>query len=98
MVYPDEFKEKVLCLLNDNEGIKTRLEEGNEIIGKYLDIYRCIPINPQEVISAYKNNDFELLYKKAQRQLAFEELYSEWLKLYNDYKITNTEEKSIFYR
>ena len=37
MRYPEEFKSKVLSTLGYSEEMKKRLDEGQEIVGRFLD-------------------------------------------------------------
>ena len=49
--------------------MKKRLDEGQEIIGRYLDDSRYRSVSPKEIV-------------EAKRQLAIKELYGEWCEMY----------------
>ena len=81
MQYPEEFKQKILSTLGENEEMRKSLDEGEEIVGRYLYDSKS-SISPQEIIEACESSNIQGIYQKAKRQLAIEELYSEWLELY----------------
>lgn len=83
MYYSEEFKNKILEILTNSEDMKKRLDDGNEIIGRYLDD-SCHNISPDEVINAYENNTIQELYQKAKRYVTIRNLYLEWLELYHE--------------
>lgn len=86
MEYPEEFKEKVLSLTNNNEDIKRLLDLGNYNIGGMLFESCSERIDPEEIIKAYETNNFEEIYQKSKRTLAITKLYDEWLEIVNQAK------------
>lgn len=82
MQYSEEFKQKVLSTLENSEEMKKRLDEGQEIIGRYLDDSRYSSVSPKEIVEAIESNNLTGIYMKAKRQLAIEELYGEWCEMY----------------
>lgn len=82
MQYPEEFKQKVLETIGDSDELRKRLDEGQEIIGRYLDDSRYSGISNEEVIEACESMNFQGIYQKAKRQLAMDELYQEWQNIY----------------
>jgi len=82
MNYPEEFKQKVLAVFGNSEEMKARLDQGQEIVGRYLDDSRR-DIPAEDVVKACESLDFKEIYAKAKRSVALEELYGEWSDLYH---------------
>ena len=82
MQYSDEFKQKVLSTLGDSEEMRQRLDQGQEIVGRYLDDARYTGVSSKEIVEACESMNFQGIYKKAKRQLALESLYGEWVEMY----------------
>lgn len=82
MQYPEEFKQKVLSLFKNNEEMRKRLDEGQEIVGRYLDDSGYGGISPKEIVEAIEGKNLTGIYMKAKRKLAAEELYDEWCEMY----------------
>ena len=82
MQYSEEFKQKVLSALGDTEEMRKRLDEGQEIVGRYLDDSRYGGVSAKEVVEACESMNVQGIYQKAKRQLALEELYGEWSEMY----------------
>ena len=87
MQYSEEFKQKVLNILGDSEEMRKRLDEGQEIIGRYLDDSRYDNISAKEIVEAVESNNLQGIYQKAKKELAINELYHEWSEMYrNEYQ------------
>ena len=84
MQYSEEFKQKVLSTLGDNEEMRKRLDEGQEIVGRYLDDSRYGGVSAKEIVEACESMNVQGIYQKAKRQMAIEELYGEWSELYRN--------------
>ena len=84
MQYSDEFKQKVLSTLGDSEEMRKRLDEGQEIVGRYLDDSRYGGISAKEIVEACEQMNYQGIYQKAKRQLALDELYGEWIEMYQN--------------
>lgn len=84
MQYSEEFKQKVLSTLGDSEEMRKRLDEGQEIVGRYLDDSRYGGVSAKEIVEACESMDVQGIYQKAKRQMAIEELYGEWSELYRN--------------
>lgn len=84
MQYSEEFKQKVLSTLGDSEEMRKRLDEGQEIVGRYLDDSRYGGVSAKEIIEACESMNVQGIYQKAKRQMAIEELYGEWSELYRN--------------
>ena len=84
MQYSDAFKEKVLAAFDNNEEIRQRLDEGQEIIGRYLDDCRYDGVSAEEIVEACENKNVQGIYAKAKRQIAMTELYGEWKEIYRN--------------
>ena len=80
MIYPEEYKKKVMAAFPGNKAIQDVLENGNVILGRMLDdSARYGNISPKEYIEAYQNEtQMKLLYIKCQRVLLIQELYREY--------------------
>lgn len=84
MQYSEEFKQKVLSTLGDSEEMRKRLDEGQEIVGRYLDDSRYGGVSAKEIVEACESMNIQGIYQKAKRQMAIEELYGEWSELYRN--------------
>jgi hypothetical protein len=84
MQYSEEFKQKVLSTLGDSEEMRKRLDEGQEIVGRYLDDSRYVGVSAKEIVEACESMNVQGIYQKAKRQMAIEELYGEWSELYRN--------------
>lgn len=84
MQYSEEFKQKVLSTLGDSEEMRKRLDEGQEIVGRYLDDSRYGGVSAREIVEACESMNVQGIYQKAKRQMAIEELYGEWSELYRN--------------
>ncbi len=84
MQYSEEFKQKVLSTLGDSEEMRKRLDEGQEIVGRYLDDSRYDGVSAKEIVEACESMNVQGIYQKAKRQMAIEELYGEWSELYRN--------------
>jgi hypothetical protein len=84
MQYSEEFKQKVLSTLGDSEEMRKRLDEGQEIVGRYLDDSRYGGVSAKEIVEACESMNVQGIYQKAKRQMAIEELYGEWSELYRN--------------
>ena len=84
MQYSDEFKQKVLSTLGDNEKISQMLDQDSEMVGRYLDDARYYGVSSKEFVEAYETQNFQGIYQKAKKQLALEELYREWIEMYQN--------------
>ena len=84
MQYSEEFKQKVLSTLGDSEEMRKRLDEGQEIVGRYLDDSRYGGVSAKEIVEACESMNVQGIYQKAKRQIAIEELYGEWSELYRN--------------
>ena len=84
MQYSEEFKQKVLSTLGDSEEMRKRLDEGQEIVGRYLDDSRYGGVSAKEIVEACESMNVQGIYQKAKRQMAIEELYGEWSALYRN--------------
>lgn len=84
MQYSEEFKQKVLSTLGDSEVMRKRLDEGQEIVGRYLDDSRYGGVSAKEIVEACESMNVQGIYQKAKRQMAIEELYGEWSELYRN--------------
>lgn len=84
MQYSEEFKQKVLSTLGDSEEMRRRLDEGQEIVGRYLDDSRYGGVSAKEIVEACESMNVQGIYQKAKRQMAIEELYGEWSELYRN--------------
>jgi len=82
MLYPEDFKQKVISVLGDNETIIKGLDSGSEIIGRYLNDSSYLNISAKEIVDAFEKGDINDIYLKAKRKLIIEELYREWIDLY----------------
>lgn len=82
--YSDEFKQKVLSTLGDSEEMRKRLDEGQEIVGRYLDDSRYGGISAKEIVEACEQMNYQGIYQKAKRQLALDALYGEWIEMYRN--------------
>lgn len=83
MQYSEEFKQKVLSTLGDSEEMRKRLDEGQEIVGRYLDDSRYSGVSSKEIVEAVESNNLAGIYMKAKKQLAVEQLYGEWCEMYH---------------
>lgn len=84
MQYSEEFKQKVLSTLGDSEEMRKRLDEGQEIVGRYLEDSRYGGVSAKEIVEACESMNVQGIYQKAKRQIAIDELYGEWIKLYQN--------------
>lgn len=84
MQYSEEFKQKVLSTIGDSEEMRKRLDEGQEIVGRYLDDSRYGGVSAKEIVEACESMNVQGIYQKAKRQMAIEELYGEWSELYRN--------------
>ena len=84
MQYSEEFKQKVLSTLGDNEEMRKRLDEGQEVVGRYLDNSRYAGVSAREIVEAVENKNLAEVYMKAKKQLAVEQLYTEWCEMYRE--------------
>ena len=84
MQYSEEFKQKVLSTLGDSQEMRKRLDEGQEIVGRYLDNSRYGGVSAKEIVEACESMNVQGIYQKAKRQMAIEELYGEWSELYRN--------------
>ena len=84
MQYSEEFKQKVLSTLGDSEEMRKRLDEGQEIVGRYLDDSRYGGVSAKEIVEACESMNVQGIYQKAKRQIAIDELYGEWIELYQN--------------
>ena len=84
MQYSEEFKQKVLSTLGDSEEMRKRLDEAQEIVGRYLDDSRYVGVSAKEIVEACESMNVQGIYQKAKRQMAIEELYGEWSELYRN--------------
>ena len=82
MQYSEEFKQKVLSTLGDSEEMRRKLDEGQEIVGRYLDDSRYGGVSAKEIVEACESMNIQGIYQKAKRQMTIEELYREWSELY----------------
>ena len=79
MQYSEEFKQKVLSLLGDDVQMRQRLDQGDMMVGRFLDDARQTHIPAQEIVTACETMNFQEIYQKAKKQVTLENLYSEWL-------------------
>ena len=84
MQYSEEFKQKVLATLGDSEEMRKSLDEGQKIVGRFLDDSRYGGVSAKEIVEACESMNFQGIYQKAKRQMAIEELYREWFELYHN--------------
>lgn len=84
MQYSKEFKQKVLSTLGDSEEMRKRLDEGQEIVGRYLEDSRYGGVSAKEIVEACESMNVQGIYQKAKRQIAIDELYGEWIELYQN--------------
>ena len=77
MNYPDKFKERVIAALGDDESIRSKLESGSQMIGRYLDD-ASRTFTAEEIIEAVDNNTIEQLYAKAKKVAELHDLYREY--------------------
>ena len=84
MQYSEEFKQKVLSTLGDSEEMRKRLDEGQEIVGRYLEDSRYGGVSAKEIVKACESMNVQGIYQKAKRQIAIDELYGEWIELYQN--------------
>lgn len=84
MNYSEEFKQKVLSTLGDSEEMKKRLDEGQEIVGRYLYDSGYGGVSAKEIVEACESMNVQGIYQKAKRQIAINELYDEWIELYQN--------------
>lgn len=84
MQYSEEFKQKVLSTLGDSEEMRKRLDEGQEIVGRYLEDSRYGGVSAKEIVEACESMNVQGIYQKAKRQIAIDELYGEWIELYQN--------------
>ena len=84
MKYSEEFKQKVLSTLGDSEEMRKRLDEGQEIVGRILDDSRFSGVSSKEIVEACESMNVQGIYQKAKRQIAIDELYGEWIELYQN--------------
>lgn len=78
MIYPEEFKQKVLEACNNNEFVNYLLESGDYRIGQALSESSEMHVTPETIINAYENKDFTELYREALKRKKFGILYLEW--------------------
>lgn len=64
--------------------MRKRLDEGQEIVGRYLDDSRYGGVSAKEIVEACESMNVQGIYQKAKRQMAIEELYGEWSELYRN--------------
>lgn len=83
MVYPEEYKKRVLEALPDMDIIKTCLNNGDEMLGRILDDTRLSgTISPLEFVAAFNNSEkMMLLYRRSLKALEIEKLYNEFFEL-----------------
>ena len=84
IVYPEEFKQKVLTTLVDTPELRQRLDAGQEIVGRILDDSSYVGVTAEEIVAACESLNFGEIYKKAKRQIAIKQLYIEWKEIANN--------------
>lgn len=77
MQYNKNFQQKVLELYKNDPKIKRMLEQSDPFIERYLDDERLVPITAEEVLEAINSGDLTKLKEKAERIMAFNDLYHE---------------------
>ncbi len=83
MNYPQSFKDKCKSVYPDSQFLHGALDIGSEIVGRFLDDSSRVNITPQEIIESV---NLKKLQDKAKSVIARQELYSEWLVLYQQQK------------
>lgn len=81
--YPKEFKEKCKKVYPNWTKLHSALEQGREIVGRYLDDSRYGTISIDEILTA---KSLESLQSKALKIQEKSNLYSEWDRIYNSQK------------
>lgn len=82
MQYSEEFKQKVLSTLGDDEEMRKSLDEGQEFVGRILSDSCFGGVSSEEIVAACDSLNLQGIYIKAKRQLAIQQLYGEWLEMY----------------
>lgn len=80
MQYPEEFKQKVLLLLGDNEYIRKLLDRDPAYLAQRITdaIYGEFGgVSAQEIVEACDTNNYKSLYEKAKKQLELKALSRE---------------------
>ena len=62
MQYSEEFKQKVLSTLGDSEEMRKILDEGQEIVGRYLDESRYGGVSAKEIVEACESMNVQGIY------------------------------------
>lgn len=84
ILYPDEFKEEVLVLFNNDETIKKMLDDGNIEIGFYLK--SCLRNSIFEISHGFRSKadgDLTETYNLMEQSTKLNKLISEWNSLTN---------------
>ena len=108
MLYPEEFKKKVIKLYEANSEQLTEkqkeiiayankqlvdsLTTGDERIGKLLQDTSELQFSADDIIKAYKDNNFlKKLYEQALKCLEAKKLYEEYSRLITAYRLSELE-------
>ena len=83
MLYPEEFKQKVIAAFPENDDVKLKLENGDESLGQFLfDSTLENTISIYAVINACENVKYMAdLYNKCKKIAYINSLYNEYTNL-----------------
>ena len=84
MDYPQDFIDKVLESFPEDEEMKTLLNDKSFLLGEYLKKMSSKKISAEELTSANENGTMEELVKKGNQIKAAKELFSDFIKLYDE--------------
>ena len=85
MLYPEEFKQKVIAAFPDNEELKNGLENGDESVGRILyDLTDTNTVSIYAVIDACEDlKKMAALYEMCKKRAFINSLYDEYIEIKN---------------
>ncbi len=84
--YPEKFINKVMTEYSSFKKLQEALKNGEEIVGRYLDDGRNYKMEAKDISIAIKEGRVEEVKKNAEKALRRNNLYKEWLEIYNKNK------------
>ena len=77
--YSEDFKARVKDAFPDQDKMHEALDNGSELVGRYLDNSRGFSMKPEDIVKALEGGNQEKVLEVAKRADKLDKLYGEWL-------------------
>jgi len=81
LVYPPEFVQNILAEYPNNQNIRSAIDSGSYVLGKYLAEEARKSMPPEEVISAFKESRQSVVLENARAMIRRKALHAAWLRI-----------------